>query len=147
MLETVLVGIPLVFVLISIAEMGRAMWAYHTMAYAMNVAARYVVVHGKTATVSSVAHQIKQAAIGLSDSSLNVTLTSASGSVNCTPLNSCYNNNNAWPPTSDNSAGNDIQISGKYPFHSALSMFWPHAGTVAFAPIYLPANSKQAIQY
>jgi hypothetical protein len=47
MLEFVLIGIPVIFVLISIFEIARGMWTYHTMAYAVREGVRYASVHGK----------------------------------------------------------------------------------------------------
>lgn len=47
MIEFVLVGIPLIFVLISIFEMARGMWLYHTLAYSVKEGVRYTIVHGQ----------------------------------------------------------------------------------------------------
>src|SRR4051794_18293265 len=47
MVEFTLVGIPLIFALISIFELARGMWIYHTMAYAIKDTTRYVAVHGQ----------------------------------------------------------------------------------------------------
>ena len=156
MLEFTLVGIPMVFVLISTIELARGMWTYHSMAYAIKEGARYVVVRGKGCTqngnscgttVSAIAHQIAYAGIGLDAGTLNAQLMSASGNVTCNPLNSCYENNTAWPPVNDSAPGADIEISATYGFRSALSMFWPGAGSVPFAPVKFPAYSRQAIQF
>jgi hypothetical protein len=46
MLEFTLVGIPLMFVLISIFEISRGMWTYHTMAFAVKDGVRFASVHG-----------------------------------------------------------------------------------------------------
>ena len=46
-LEFVLVGIPIIFVLISLFEISRGMWTYHTMAYAVREGVCYATVHGK----------------------------------------------------------------------------------------------------
>ena len=45
-LEFTLVGIPLLFTLISTVEMSRGMWMYQTQAYAISQGVRYLVVHG-----------------------------------------------------------------------------------------------------
>jgi Flp pilus assembly protein TadG len=45
-IEFAMVGVPLIFALISMVEMSRGMWMYCTQAYALNEAARYVSVHG-----------------------------------------------------------------------------------------------------
>ena len=75
MIEFTLVGIPMIFLLISIFEMSRAMWNYHTLAFAIREGTRYAVVHGSgcstdprnscQATVAQVAQRIQDAGIGL----------------------------------------------------------------------------------
>jgi Flp pilus assembly protein TadG len=45
-LEFTLVGIPIIFVLISTFEMARGMWNYHTIAYAVKEGTRFASVHG-----------------------------------------------------------------------------------------------------
>lgn len=155
MLEFVLVGIPMVFMLISISEMARGMWLYQTLAFATNETMRYAAVHGKdcggsntcSITVETLAQMAAQYAIGLSPSSLNVTFTSASGSVVCNPLSSCYNITSLWPPSTDNALGSNISMSSSYQFHSALSMFWPGAAKVSFGVFNLGAYSGQRILF
>ena len=46
LIEFTLVGIPLIFVLLSTFEMARGMWLYHTLAYAARQGTRYAIVHG-----------------------------------------------------------------------------------------------------
>jgi len=50
MLEFTLVGIPIMFVLISIFEISRGMWMYETMAYAVKQGVRYASSHGYNCT-------------------------------------------------------------------------------------------------
>ena len=47
MLEFVLVGIPLIFVILSIFEIARGMWTYQTLAFAVREGTRYAIMHGK----------------------------------------------------------------------------------------------------
>jgi hypothetical protein len=153
MIEFVMIGIPVIFLIISVVAMGQVMWNYHSVSYAIQTATRYVIVRGKNcgscATVGGIAHYIASQGIGLSDSSFNVTLTSASGTtVNCNPLKNCYSDSSAWPASPDNAPGSDVQISGQYAVKTALSMFWPEGGrSQRFGSIYLTAASKQIIQY
>jgi hypothetical protein len=144
------------FVLISIAEMSRGAWLYHSQAYAVNEGTRYVVVRGAdcqlngntcSVTVGQIATQIANAGIGLVPSQWNVTLSSASGNVSCNPLSSCLSNNTTWPPSSDNAAGKGVAIAGAYPFNSALGMFFPGLKPTQFARFQLPAYSQQLIQF
>ena len=46
MVEFTLVGFPLIFILISIFEMARGMWNYHTLEEAVEVGTRYEAVRG-----------------------------------------------------------------------------------------------------
>lgn len=46
LIEFTLVGIPLIFVLVSVFEISRGMWIYHTAAYSVKVGVRYASVHG-----------------------------------------------------------------------------------------------------
>ena len=74
MLEFTLVGIPSLFLLISIFEISRGMWTYHTLTRAVNVGVRYASLHGQGCssngyscgiTVRDVAGKIAAAAPGL----------------------------------------------------------------------------------
>ena len=136
--EFAMVGIPLIFALISTVEMARGMWIYQTQAYAVNAGARYVVVHG-----------VDCAGVGLVPSQWTVTLYSASGTNNqtCSPLSSCFGNGTAWPPSPDNQVGNGIAITGSYPFSSALAMFFPGTAPTHFGTYALPAYSQQLILF
>jgi len=46
LIEFTLVGIPIIFLLVSIFEISRGMWMYHTLAYSVKVGVRYASVHG-----------------------------------------------------------------------------------------------------
>ena len=84
LIEFTLVGIPLVFLLVSVFEMSRGMWLYHTLATAVREGTRLAVVHGGdcnlypnscAVTVRTVANRIRDAAVGLPPSDMqNVTL-------------------------------------------------------------------------
>ncbi|MDP2996751.1 MAG: TadE/TadG family type IV pilus assembly protein, partial [Bryobacterales bacterium] len=161
MIEFTLVGIPMIFVLVSIFEMSRAMWVYHTLAYAVKDAVRFAVVHGKSCetaggqatTVQQIAERVQWAGVGLLPDVLNLSLTTASGTVNCFPLASCLaiagppatpGNTARWPPEPGNMRGDTLVATGTYPFRSALSMFWPGAGPgMTFGTFTLRANSRE----
>jgi Flp pilus assembly protein TadG len=156
MVEFTLVAIPIIFVVISIFEMSRGMWNYHTLDQAVKVGARYASLHGHectqdgnncAATVQQIAQQIASAAVGLPQNVV-VTLTSATAAnqVQCI-LSTCLTNTTVWPPTPDNQDGLDIEVSATYPFRSAISMFWPGSHPMAFAAGDFPAYSRQTIQY
>lgn len=46
LIEFTFVGIPMIFLLVSIFEISRGMWIYHTLAYSVKVGVRYASVHG-----------------------------------------------------------------------------------------------------
>jgi Flp pilus assembly protein TadG len=158
-LEFTLVGIPMMFALISVFEMSRGMWQYHTLNYAIKEATRYTSVHGYdcsvapnacTVTIANIATIIQQRGVGLAPSSLTVTLTPSAGSATTDTLQNLLSNSTVWPPaspTGTNAVGQLITISAVYPFKSALSMFWPGTKRVNFDTISLPASSSTRILY
>jgi Flp pilus assembly protein TadG len=157
MIEFTLVGIPMIFLLISTFEISRGMWNYHTLAFAIREGTRYAVVHGAgcstdprnscQATVAQVAQRIQNAAIGLDPAQLDLTFTSSGNSIKCT-LNTCLATAANWPEAPNNTPGNAIAISGSLPFQSALAMFWPGAGKGINMPTaYLTAGSSDIIQF
>src|SRR6266853_2478538 len=94
MVEFTFVGIPLLFVLISIFEVSRGMWMYHTMAYAVKVGVRYAIVHGgncgkngntckvnlgPSSDATSIAGVIRNAGVGLVPTTTLLTFTSLAG--------------------------------------------------------------------
>jgi Flp pilus assembly protein TadG len=156
--EFAMVGIPLIFALISTVEMSRGMWMYHNQAFAVHQGVRYAVVHGAscaatgnscTVTVGNITTVIANNGVGLAPSSWNVSLISASGNnnVTCNPLSSCLTNSTVWPPSPDNKVGTNVAISSTYPFASAIMMFFPGSKPTQFATYNLPAYARQTIQF
>jgi len=170
-LEFTLVGIPLMFMLISIFEMARGMWTYHTLAYAVKEGTRYAVVHGQNssshATYQSICNRIVSAGTGLISQDLAVSFTSGSftsASSATGPYcagSSCANGfstcpTTSWPPSGEDHPGQYITVSAYYPFVSALSMFWPGKTKglnfkmltcTGGSTVCLPAASSDAMQY
>jgi hypothetical protein len=165
-IEMTLVGIPVIFTLISIFEISRGMWLYHTSAHAVKEGVRFAIVHGRNCdpasglgnncivTVAQIAEVIRQAGAGLELANTTLTFTAPSGAtITClmrntsTPSSGCDQNASQWPPSGDNGAGTVIQIRMLFPFRSALAMFWPGAGSVSFATVNLGASSADIIQF
>lgn len=153
-IEFTLVAIPLIFVLISIMEMCRGMWDYHSLAQAVKAASRAASTRGQgcagsgcATTVGQIAGTISGYALGMPPSALNVTLTSTAGSVNCNPLSTCIGNNTVWPPAGGNAVGSDIVISGSYQFTSMLMMFVPGTGGMQFSGVTFTAESRQTLLF
>ncbi len=157
LVEFTLVGIPLIFVLISTFEMARGMWIYHTLAHAVKEGTRYAVVHGRSCTtlpntcavpLSETARRIRQSAPAFVPEDLRLTFTADDGSaVTCT-LDECLASGDLWPPAGSNRPGMDVEIAATYPFRSMICMFWPGAGSAGALGTYnLPAWSRDRIQF
>jgi Flp pilus assembly protein TadG len=164
LIEFTLVGIPVIFVLLSTIEMARGMWLYHTLAYAARQGTRYSIVHGINCSIfgntycvniPNVAGAIQSAAPGLDATQMTVTLTPSQGTATTDTLANLLNSSTysarQWPPSSPtgtNAVGRLVQISVVYPFNSGICMFWPGSRpTSAAGLIYLPATSTDRIQF
>ena len=108
LLEFTLVGIPMIFLIISTVEIARGMWHYHTLSHAVRQAARFAIVKGQncanppnscTVTIARVAQEIRNAGIGLNpDSFTNITFRAVSGrTITHTTLTQCLSDNTEWP--------------------------------------------------
>ncbi len=153
-IEFTLVAIPLVFIQVSIVEICRGMWDYHSLAQAVKGACRAAATRGAgcagsgcAMTVGQIATTISGYAIGMPAAALNVTLTSNAGSVSCNPLSSCTSSSTIWPPAGGNAAGSDIVISGSYNFTSMLMMFVPGTHGMQFSGVTFTAQSRQVLLF
>jgi len=76
-IEMTLVGLPMIFLLVSTFEIARGMWMYHTLAYAVRNGVRYAAVRGIncvntssdpntcSVTLATVASVVQSAAVGM----------------------------------------------------------------------------------
>lgn len=168
LVEFVLVGIPLLFIVIGLEEMARGMWQYHTLQYAVKMANAYASVHRATCgtspnsctvDVSAVIGVFQTNAIGIPMSNVAVTLTSENNSATCSQVSTCSTSSSwstQWPPSADgdNAVGNWIKFRADYTFKTALSMFWPGAGkplsfgsSAGLGKFDFPGFSYQLIQF
>jgi TadE-like protein len=172
LVEFTFVGIPLIFVLISVFEISRGMWMYHTLAYSVKAGVRYASVHGVNCTNNgntcsvnmgpvadtcvgnpSIADVIKCAAIGLDPTKTQInfftfTLGGAKTSQGSCTLAKGSCAGTQFPPPGANQPGiNRIEIDISTPFTSALAMFWPGAKPVSFASGTLGATSADGVQF
>ncbi len=111
LVEFTFVGIPIIFVLISIFEVSRGMWIYHTLAYAAKIGTRYASVHGincigntvnttlqnpnncavtlgpasapSAGAAPSIAYAIRQAAVGLDPVKTTLVFNAAGTTTTC----------------------------------------------------------------
>ena len=169
MIEFTLVGIPMLFVLISIFEASRAMWIYVTLAHSVKEGLRYAIVHGNNCTIApnscsvqvrDIANRMARTGVGLlPESFVNVEFISSTRPVTCTTLQTCLTGaagNTYWPTAAPGALnadvgsvrGADLEIRGRYQFTSIICMFWPGAAPVGpFGAITLGASAKESIQY
>jgi hypothetical protein len=176
MLEFTFVGIPLMFVLISIFEISRGMWMYHTLAYSVKDGVRFAAVHGIncvnttgsggtnpnscTKTIADITQQINSAAVGVVANQTTLTFIAADNSqtkcdmsgtaitgTDCSKLSAVAN---IWPPNgvgNFNGVGQRIRIDVNTTFGSALAMFWPGSSPVHFGKFNLGASSTDYVQF
>jgi Flp pilus assembly protein TadG len=160
-IEMTLIGIPIMFILISTFEISRGMWMYHTTAYAVKQGVRYAIVHGRDCdpnqpmqnnclvTVAQVENVIEKAGVGLDQGRTKLTFISGGGTdVNAATMTACKNNNSTWPVA--NGIGTLIEIDLVTPFYSMAALFWPGAkgaGAATFAATAFAASSKERIQF
>ena len=159
-LEFTLVGIPLIFTLISIVEMARGMWIYHTLAYAIKEGTRFTIVHGANCdkkinlsnncqvTVGQIAQVIQYAGVGLDPGALQVEMKSNSDDTGLATLSSLLTSTAIFPSSPGNLQTEPITFNARYPFQSAIAMFWPGVGKgMTFPTFTLPASSQEQIQF
>jgi Flp pilus assembly protein TadG len=158
LIEFTLVGIPLIFVLISIFEMARGMWIYHSLQHAVKEGARFAIVHGINCTttpnacgktVGDVARIIQDSGVGLIPGDVTLTFASESQSVGPCVLTNCLTNTTAFPSGEPgNLPGRNITITGTVRFQSAAAYFWPGArGGFVLPAFNLPASARDKIQF
>jgi Flp pilus assembly protein TadG len=160
-IEFTLVGLPLIFILVSIASVCFGMYSLHTIQESVEQGARYVITHGSTCstgtnscglTVGIIADTIASAAPGVVRSSLNVRLIPNSGTGNqttCNPVDTCHGNSTRWPPSSngDDTPGKDVKIVADFTYTSPIAMFWPGVGYSRFGTLTLHAMSRQRLMF
>ena len=165
MIEFTFVGIPIIFVLISVFEMSRGMWMYHTAAYSVKQGVRYASVHGYNCshngntcavTIGQVAKVIQDAAVGLDPSATSLNFWSGPSGPsgvsktlikNCATMTVCISNVTTYPSITENDVGQPFTIDLQVPFTSALAMFWPGAKPVTFSQTIFPASSTDTVKF
>lgn len=160
LIEFTLVGIGLIFVLISTFEMARGMWVYHTLSHVSKEATRYLIVHGiecqarpacaANATLGAFASRVQYHGVGLLPGSLEIQVFRNSTQVvgsggNFVTLSSLSGSTTIWDANS--TTGQAVNVVVRYPFRSALAMLWPGSSPVTFSMVNLGASSWDTIQF
>ena len=134
LLEFSLVGIPQLFIVISVISAGINMWQFSTLAYASESTARYISVHGNTCsingnscliTVGDAASYFKREAPALDSARVVVRFTDGSGTTTCNPLNTCTSSATPFPDATYNGVGQDITVKATFTLVNPMIMFWP----------------------
>lgn len=155
LIEFSMLGIPILFVSISIFHISVGMWQFQTLEYAATATARYVSLHGATCasngnactiTVGNIASYFLAQAIALDGASATLTLTDGSGSTVCNPVNSCTSNSTQFPNSSYNTVGLDITVKATSRLTNPLIMYWP-PNSFADGDFTLGAVSSQRIAF
>lgn len=156
LLEFTLVGLPIIFIGISIFESALAMYQYQSMTVAVSVAARYAANHGAgcespntcTVTIGNIASLIAANSPIITPSTMNVSFTDNSGTTTCT-LDVCETKTAVFPSSTGNAnvAGNPITISVNHTVTNPLPIFWPSTAGTDDTGYTLGANSVQVIQF
>ena len=151
--EMSLVFVLLMFSVLSIFELGRAMWTYHTLATSVKKAVRVAMVHGARCAEASETCQvslgdlvrvIQQVGVGLDMSLLQLTFTASGSSSTCAPASNCLANDTKWPAAPYNPVGQNVTINGTYAFNNVLTVLWPGQTVSRFT---LSAKSTETIQF
>jgi Flp pilus assembly protein TadG len=161
MIEFLLVGIPLLFLILAIVQMSLGMWTYNMLANTVDEAARYASIKSGTlanptcraltpGTVGYVTCQIQTIGPGLIPSKLTIVLADSTGtSVHCSPVTAanCLNSISPYPATAAVAFVDTVMVTGTYPFATPIAIFWPTAGPMQLAGnITVGASSTQLIQ-
>jgi Flp pilus assembly protein TadG len=160
LIEFTLVGIAAITLLMTTIQICLGLWNYHTLAYAVHEATRYVSAHGRgcvtaatpcTITVGNIVTKLASDTLGMPANSLNVTLTTDSGATTtCNPSTVCSANTTQWPPTSnlDNVTGKSVTITASYTFATdSMLIIWPGSFIQRFSAFVLPASSTETILF
>lgn len=154
MLEFALVGIGLIFILLSLFEVSRGLWAYDTLAYAVREGTRYAATHGEgcastcSITIGNIISYMEAAGAGFDTNNVTVTFTPQSGTTTSDTMANLASNSTTFPPSTANAPGDTVEIAAKYKFKSVLSMLWFGSAPVSDNRyVYLATSSTQLIQF
>lgn len=156
LIEFTLLGIPMIFILVSIVSMSIDAWAYQNLAWAVDQTARYATLHGTTCTengnscainIGSMATYFINTASALDAGSVSVSFTDGSGTTTCNPVNSCKTSITTFPNSSYNSTGSDVKVAATYTLSNPIALFWPSGGSMASSNFTVGATSRQSIEF
>jgi len=157
MVEFTMLGIPSIFLFLSIMSAAIDMWQFFTLSYAVAQTARYASVHGAgcstgsnacTITRAQVASYFESQALALVPASTTMTLNDGSGAITCSPVTSCPSSASVFPASGHNTAGtNTVSVSASYTLTDPIAMFWPSAGSALPRTWDVKAASTQEVLF
>ncbi len=170
LIEFTLVGIPILFILISIFEIARGMWLYTTLQHAVKDTVRFAIVHGQNCgvngnscaiTLSQIGTRFREQAPMFEPADVQLELRAGCGSgeaysagcaaVRTTTLQSVLaDNTTVWPDgAGEGSPGvHSIEIYASTPFDSIIQHFSPGTGVgQRFGTFNLQAIAREMVQF
>jgi len=159
LIEFSLLGLPIIFITISIVAMGLNMWEFHNLAYSTESTARYISMHGYNCTqngnscklyIQNYAQFFESQGLALDPSLVKVVFTDGSGSTTCNPVKNCATsspaNNVYFPASGYDSMGSDITVTATYLLKNPIALYWP-PDTDRSSDFTVGAISKQRIMF
>lgn len=157
MLEFTLVGIAMIFVLISLFEISRGLWAYHTLAYAIREGTRYAAMHGTDCatpntcqvTIGQIVTVIQNAGGGFDPGNTTLTFTPLNSAATTGTLTNLSSNNTVFPPSGSNGLGQQVSIKADYGFRTILAILWVGDGGPVndSQTFHLKVSSAEPVQF
>ena len=164
--EFALCAIFIIFLMISMVDMARGLWIYHTLAEAVRDGTRASIVRGsryanpntqvrmtdtKLANTLSV---IRQFAVGLDPAVMDVVFETVNPNTGvATTYATCKANGSGctatqpWPPDTWFTPGQVIGITARYPYNSMVVMYFPGMKGVEFGKYVLGSTSRATIVF
>jgi Flp pilus assembly protein TadG len=137
LVEFTLLGIPAIFLCVSVVSVSIDMWQFFTLSYAVEQTARYTALHGSTCSLSpnsctitraNVATYFEGQAIALAAASTTMILNDGSGAITCNPVSSCPSSSSTFPSSGNNTPGtNNVTVTASYALINPIVMLWPGA--------------------
>jgi len=152
--EFALVGIFILFAMISIFDIARGLWIYHTLAQAVRDGTRYAIVHGPRnvnpstnvrlpgSTLADVLAVVRRSAIGIVPEELTLRFESA-GVITCDPNCPGAALGQSWPPD----GALDVSIQAIYPYRSLVVVYFPGMKGMNFGRFDLGSIARERIVF
>jgi Flp pilus assembly protein TadG len=155
LIEFTLMGIPIIFLTISVFSISIDMWEFHELPHAVEMTARYAATHGKgcaspntcSLTVAGMVSYFEAQNISLLPSLVNVTFTDSGGSTSCAPLTNCSSSLATFPSASHNAPGQDVTVYATYSLKNPVAIFWPSGHNSVWHAFTVGATSRQRILF